>query len=99
MSTDCVKDIIRLDWWSYHAEAGVSPHKRRDPHVHGLKVWRGGRGGVGTLLHIRQMQTRRLLTYCSAAEVKSMTRRQSSNAHMNTHMKTTTTTKNRKSAG
>lgn len=97
MSTDCVKDIIRLDWWSYHAEAGVSPHKRRDPHVHGLKVWRGGRGGVGMLLHIRQMQTAHVL-FSSRGE-KHDKDRQSSNAHMNTHMKTTTTTKNRKSAG
>lgn len=38
MSTDCIEDIIRLDCWSYHAEAGVSPHKSRDTHVHGLGV-------------------------------------------------------------
>lgn len=79
MSTDCFKDIITLDWWSYQAEAGVSPHKRRDTHVYGLKVWRGGRGGGGTLLHIGQMQTHRLHTKLNvyetvpATEVKGMT--------------------------
>lgn len=36
---------IGLNWQSYHAEAGVSPQKRRDTHGYGLKVWRGGRGG------------------------------------------------------
>lgn len=27
---------IIMDWWSYHGEAGVSPHKRRDTHGYGL---------------------------------------------------------------
>lgn len=39
-------DITGPDSWSYHAEAGVSPHKRRDTHGYGLKV-RKGRGWEG----------------------------------------------------
>lgn len=65
-----------LHWWSYHAEAGVNPHKRRDTHGCGLQGKAGRerrRRWDVTRLHLWRTDETRWLQNHTQTKIKNIT--------------------------